>query len=346
MMLGDLGADVLKVERPGRGDDTREWGPPFDDRGRSAYYLSVNRNKLSLAADLRIDRELIGNLVGSADVVVENYLPGALIRAGVDSAVIIADHRQLVWCTITGFGPDSLRPGYDFVVQAESGWMAITGSPQGEPMKAGVALVDVVAGKDAAIAILASLVARARGGSFERHVTISLADSARAALINVAQNSLVSGHDAPRWGNAHANLVPYQMFQAQDRGVVIAVGNDEQWRACTRVLGLTDIAVDEQLGTNRGRLMHRERVVRAINISVSGRPAVLWVSALTEAGVPCGLVKTVLVAIADARLASPTTGMPPAAGGIARFSPPDLDQHGAAIRSLGWGAFQALGVGA
>lgn len=196
MMLGDLGADVIKVERPGQGDDTRAWGPHF-------------------------------------------------------------------------------------VVQAESGWMAI-------------------AGKDAAIAILAALVARSRGMRVARHLNIYLADSARAALINVAQNALVSGTDASRWGNAHANLVLYQLFQAQDRGIVIAVGNDDQWRVCVRALGLAGMAADERLRTNRGRLKQRELVVGAFQQTISRRPAADWLRALVEVRVPCGLVKTVLEAIADA----------------------------------------------
>jgi crotonobetainyl-CoA:carnitine CoA-transferase CaiB-like acyl-CoA transferase len=174
MLLGDLGADVIKVERPGRGDDTREWGPPFDERGESAYYLSINRNKLSLAADLAddADRTLLLELIRGADVVVENFLPGALARLGIDAAAEMDRNPRLVWCGITGFGPDSTRPGYDFVVQAESGWMAITGEPDGPPMKSGVALADVVAGKDAAVAILAALLGRDQGAS--RHVSLSL----------------------------------------------------------------------------------------------------------------------------------------------------------------------------
>src|ERR1044071_9712667 len=203
MTLGDLGADVIKVERPGRGDDTRSWGPPFDSRGESAYYLSVNRNKLSLAADLSetTDRALVMALLEEADVVVENFLPGALSRLGIDRAALMRKSPRLIWCTITGFGLESERPGYDFVVQAESGWMAITGEPDGEPMKSGIALADITAGKDAVITILAALVARERNGRGQ-HLTISLDASARAALINVAQNAVVSGKDARRWGNA------------------------------------------------------------------------------------------------------------------------------------------------
>jgi len=210
MVLGDLGANVIKVERPKRGDDTREWGPPFDERGESAYYLSINRNKLSIVADLMAqpERDLVVQLIGSADVVVENFLPGTLERAGIDSRQLLRSNPGLVWCSISGFGALSRRPGYDYVVQAESGWMAITGEPAGEPMKTGIALADVLAGKDAAIAIIAALSGRDRGIAIDRSIAISLADSARAALTNVAQNALLSGTETIRWGNAHANLVP------------------------------------------------------------------------------------------------------------------------------------------
>src|SRR5215217_1005654 len=255
MILGDLGADVLKVERPGAGDDTRGWGPPFDDQGESAYFLSVNRNKLSLAADFDSpdDFQLVKQLAGEADVIVENFLPGALERRGWGAERFMAERPDAVWCSIGGFGPASDRPGYDLVVQAESGWMSITGAPDGEPMKHGVALVDVLAGKDAVLAILAALIAKARTG-VGRHVRTSLAATAEAALINVAQNVLVSGRAPTRWGNAHANLVPYQLFRALDRPMIIAVGNDGQWRGCASALGLSELEHDEELATNAGRL--------------------------------------------------------------------------------------------
>ncbi len=233
MLLGDLGADILKVERPGVGDDTRGWGPPFDAEGRSAYYLSINRNKLGLAADLDSaeDQAVLSRLLEDADVVVDNFRMGMLAKRGLSPEQWRARRPELVWCTISGFGPSSDRPGYDFVAQAESGWMAITGEPEGDPMKIGVALADVLAGKDAAIAILGALVRRFRGGEGAR-IHISLADSARAALVNVAQNSLVTNRDAGRWGNAHPNLVPYEMFKAEDKPIVIAVGSDAQYVAC------------------------------------------------------------------------------------------------------------------
>ena len=341
MILGDLGADVLKVERPGKGDDTREWGPPFDERGESAYYLSVNRNKLSLAADLNVatDRDLLTRLISQADVVVENFLPGTLDRFGIDVTRALERSPKLLWCTISGFGADSRRPGYDFVVQAESGWMAVTGDPGGMPMKSGIALADILAGKDAAIAILAALAGQRRGAPIDRRLGVSLATTARAALINVAQNALVSGSEARRWGNAHANLVPYQLFQAQDRGIVVAVGNDQQWVACTRALGLDALGADPDLATNRGRLARRAVVVESLQRRLETKPASHWLRALGDAGVPCGVVKTVLEAIGDASDVSPVTGMPSSVGGRARLNPPALDQHGEVVRRLGWDAF-------
>jgi crotonobetainyl-CoA:carnitine CoA-transferase CaiB-like acyl-CoA transferase len=325
------------------GDETRGWGPPFDPDGESAYFLSVNRNKKSLAADLSVteDRRVIEDLIAEADVVLENFLGGALARLGLDAEELLDRNPSLIWCTISGFGPDSPRPGYDFVVQAECGWMAITGERDGAPMKVGIALADVVAGKDAAIAILAAVAERASGSlsSDKRRISISLADSARAALVNVAQNVLVSGKDAARWGNAHPNLVPYQLFDAADRPFVIAVGSDGQWRACARALGLDDLADDAMLDTNAGRVNNRDRVVSALSERVQEMGAQHWIDRLQSAGVPCGLVRTVAetLALADA---SPVTGIPPSIPGTVRFPPPRLDEHGHSIRTLGWRAFR------
>ena len=342
MLLGDLGADVIKVERPGSGDETRGWGPPFDSEGRSAYYLSINRNKLALAADFDspVDRELLNRLIAESDVVVDNYRPGALERHGISPADWSAKRPDLVWCTITGFGADAARPGYDFVTQAECGWMAITGEPDGDPMKIGVAVADVLAGKDAAIAILASLFRRQRQGNGGR-VVISLVDSARAALVNVAQNALLTGKDAKRWGNAHPNLVPYQLFKAADRPIVIAVGTDAQWVACARALGLTALADDSSLARNPGRLAQRERIVAEFARQIASMPAVHWRAALDAAGVPNGVVQSVLETLRDTN-ASALTGIPSSVGGTIRLAPPRLDEHGARIRELGWAVFDTL----
>jgi crotonobetainyl-CoA:carnitine CoA-transferase CaiB-like acyl-CoA transferase len=339
MMLGDLGASVLKVERPDGGDDTRGWGPPFDQRGESAYYLSVNRNKLSLTADFGnpADVELIRKLADEADVVVENFRAGTLERRGLSADDLMKRNPKLVWCTISGFGMTATRPGYDFVVQAESGWMSITGEPGGAPMKHGVALVDVVTGKDAVIAILAALVERGVTGR-GRVVHVSLEASARAALVNVAQNALVSGTPPKRWGNAHANLVPYQLFDAADRPMVIAVGSDGQWLACAGVLGLDALARDETLRTNAGRIAARERVVTEITRKLKERPAAEWVARLDAAGVPCGVVRTVPEALAESG-ASASTGWPPGVEGSVRRAPPTLGEHSGIVRERGWSAF-------
>jgi crotonobetainyl-CoA:carnitine CoA-transferase CaiB-like acyl-CoA transferase len=339
MMLGDLGADVIKVERPSTGDETRGWGPPFDDRGESAYYLSVNRNKLSIALDIddADDRRVIEELVAGADVVVDNFRRGTLERRGLDPDELLRRHPTVIWCTITGFGPESTRPGYDFVTQAECGWMAITGEAAGDPMKVGVALADVIAGKDAVVAILAALVARGRTGA-GRRLFISLVDSARAALVNVAQNVMVSGENAARWGNAHPNLVPYQLFRAADRPLVIAVGSDAQWRSCVEALGLDELASDELLSTNAGRLAHRERIVKEFSSCLRTAAAAVWQERLAKAGVPTGIVKTVREVVREVD-ASPAVGMPPAVGGPPRFPPPRLDEHGGVIRHGGWRVF-------
>lgn len=345
MTLGDMGADVIKVERPGIGDETRGWGPPFDDRGEAAYYLSVNRNKLGVALDLDApgDRALLEHLIRGADVVVDNYRRGTLERKGLSPERFLGEISSLIWCTVTGFGPASDRPGYDYVVQAESGWMSITGEREGEPMKTGVALADVTAGKDATIAILGALVARERATAplpvQDRRLFISLWHSATAALVNVAQNVLVAGGDAGRWGNAHPNLVPYQLFRAADRHVVIAVGNDAQWQGCCRALGLDDLSGDEGLATNSGRLAQRDRVVSAIGARLSQRPAADWLAELERLGVPCGVVKGVAEALSQ-RDASPLTGVSPAVRGTVRRAPPRLGEHGALVRARGWGAFE------
>ena len=344
MILGDLGADVIKVERPGTGDETRGWGPPFDADGESAYFLSINRNKKSLAADLSspADRALVLGLLSEADIAIDNFLPGSLARLGIDRDRILEQTPRLIWCTISGYGPGVRRPGYDFVTQAECGWMAITGPVKGAPTKVGVALADVVAGKDAAIAILAALAERADGSLplKRRRIDISLADSARAALVNVAQNVLVSGREAARWGNAHPNLVPYQLFDAEDRPFVIAVGSDEQWKACALALGLSDLASDVSLATNAGRIEKRETVVGAIAERVIEKPAGHWMKKLEARGVACGLVRSVSEALADTG-ASPSTGLPSSVSGSARMRPPRLGEHDKELRTLGWRAFHA-----
>ncbi|MGH7652219.1 MAG: CaiB/BaiF CoA transferase family protein [Gemmatimonadaceae bacterium] len=343
MILGDLGADVIKVERPLTGDDTRGWGPPFGQEDQSAYFLAVNRNKKSIAADLGdvADLRLIKDLIAGADVVLDNFLPGSLSKIGLEPESLLEAHPSLIWCTISGFGDASDRPGYDFVVQAESGWMAITGSADGPPMKVGVALADVVAGEDAVIAILAAISERSEGRlpKERRRIHVSLTASARASLVNVAQNVLVSGKDAERWGNAHPNLVPYQLFDARDRPIVIAVGSDTQWLACARALDLEKLATEKVLMTNAGRTTNRDKIVAAIAERLLENDARYWLDRLESGGVPCGVVKGVKEAL-ESSGASPVTGVPPSVPGWVRLSPPKLDEHGNSIRRSGWGAFE------
>jgi crotonobetainyl-CoA:carnitine CoA-transferase CaiB-like acyl-CoA transferase len=243
----------------------------------------------------------------------------------------------LIWCTIAGFRDDSGRPGYDFVVQAESGWMSITGEAEGAPVKHGVALADVMAGKDAAIAVLGALVERSGTGT-GRVVRVSLQETAEAALVNVAQNALVSGNAPKRWGNAHANLVPYQLFDAADRAIVIAVGSDAQWDACARALGLNSLADEDSLKSNAGRLQERARVVAALADRLRERPAAEWQSRLDAAGVPNGVVRSVLEVLHESN-GSALTGMPPSVPGNVRRPPPRLGEHSALVRELGWRAF-------
>jgi len=306
MILGDLGADVVKVERPGTGDETRTWGPPWAEgpAGReSAYYLSVNRNKRSVAADLKSEdgKALVRRLAADADVVVENFAPGTLEREGLGWGDLSADNPRLVWCTISGFGsdgPQAGRPGYDFAVQARAGWMSITGEPRGAPVKVGVAVVDVLTGQNAAIAILAALRERETSGRGQR-VEVSLFDSALAGLVNVPQATLVTGREPARWGNAHVTIVPYQTFDAADRPLVVAVGNDAQWRRLCEAIGADALRADARFATNPGRVENRAEVVDALAVIFRGRTAGEWLERLEAAGVPCAPVQTVGEALRD-----------------------------------------------
>jgi crotonobetainyl-CoA:carnitine CoA-transferase CaiB-like acyl-CoA transferase len=363
MVLGDLGADVIKIERPGTGDDTRTWGPPWaqgPDGRESAYYLSVNRNKRSVAADLKSDegRALVLRLARGADVVVENFAPGMLERWGLGYADLSRENPGLVFCSITGYasdGPEAGRPGYDFAVQARAGWMSITGEPEGTPVKVGVAVVDVLTGQNAAIAILAALRERDQSGRGQR-VEVSLFDSALAGLVNVTQAVLVTGNEPRRWGNAHVTIVPYQAFDAADRPFIVAVGNDAQWRRLCAAMGADDLAADERFATNPGRVEHRGQVVTALAARFRARPAAEWLAMMEAAGVPCAPVQTVGEALADpARdelwpMQGATYGAVPTVASPLCFSrtaasvrapAPALGEHTAQIEELGWEAFEA-----
>jgi crotonobetainyl-CoA:carnitine CoA-transferase CaiB-like acyl-CoA transferase len=307
MVLADLGADVIKVERPRGGDETRTWGPPFAG-GEAAYYLSVNRGKRSCAIDLSQEegRGLALELCAGAAAVIENFKVGGADRLGVGYEQVRERNPRVVYCSITGFG--SLReppgrPGYDFVAQAETGLMSITGAEDGPPYKVGVALVDVLAGLHAAAAILAGL----HGGEGAR-IEVPLLDSGLAGLVNVAQNALVTGREPERHGNAHPNIVPYQDFETATARIAIAAANDGLFRALCRVLGLDELGEDDRFATNAGRVEHRRELIPLLQERLRQRPAEEWVDALDAASVPVGEVRTVPDALAAAaRAGRPAT---------------------------------------
>lgn len=363
MMLGDLGADVLKVERAGAGDDTRQWGPPWaeGDAGReAAYYLCVNRNKRSVEADLKSPegRALVRRLAREADVLVENFAPGTMEGWGLGYEALSAENPGLVFCTITGYGmdgPDAGRPGYDFAVQARAGWMAITGEVAGAPTKVGVALVDVLTGQNAAFGILAALRERERSGRGQR-VEVALFDSALAGLVNVAQAALVTEREPRRWGNAHATIVPYQTFEAADRPFAVAVGNDAQFRRLCDVVGAPEMGTDPRFATNPARVENRDELVPLLAERLRARTAAAWLGALEAAGVPCAPVQGVREALADPvlRARGGTWEMRGATYGAVETVPspvrlsrtpaalrrpaPSLGEHTAEVEAAGWEA--------
>jgi crotonobetainyl-CoA:carnitine CoA-transferase CaiB-like acyl-CoA transferase len=307
MVLADLGADVIKVERPQGGDETRAWGPPFAG-GEAAYYLSVNRGKRSCAIDLSQEegRSLALELCAGAQAVIENFKVGGADRLGVGYEQVRALNPRIVYCSITGFGSQREppgRPGYDFVAQAESGLMSITGAEDGPPYKVGVALVDVLAGLHAAAAILAAL----HGGEGGR-IEVPLLDSGLAGLVNVAQNVLVTGREPDRHGNAHPNIVPYQDFETATGRIALAAGNDGLFAAMCRTLGVEELIDDERFATNAARVEHRRELIPLLQERLQERPAEEWVEALDGAGVPVGQVRTVPDALAAAaRAGRPAT---------------------------------------
>jgi crotonobetainyl-CoA:carnitine CoA-transferase CaiB-like acyl-CoA transferase len=337
MALADQGADVVKVERPQGGDETRSWGPPFAG-GESAYYLSVNRSKRSCAIDLAdsAGRELALELCAGAQVVVENFRAGGAERLGVGYEQVRERNPGVVYCSITGFGSDrepSGRPGYDFVAQAESGLMSITGSPDGPPFKVGVALVDVLTGLHAAVAVAAAL----HGGRGAR-IEVPLLDSALAGLVNVAQGALVTGDEPGRYGNAHPSIVPYEDLATADGPVVVAAPNDGLFRALCREIGVEELADDERFATNADRVRHRGELIPLLEERLAQAGADEWVKRLGAAGVPVGKIRTIPDALATAAAAgSPATVTvdhplvgpldlvgPPARGALRPASPPPL----------------------
>ncbi|HEX7043903.1 MAG TPA: CoA transferase [Burkholderiales bacterium] len=302
MLLGDLGAEVIKVERPQSGDDTRHWGPPFVG-GESAYYLACNRNKKSITLNLKAarGREIAAALAEQSDVLVENLLPGTLDELGLGYEALSARNPRLVYCSISGFGQDGPyrdRPGYDLLVQAMGGVMSITGEPDGEPMKVGVAISDITAGLYAATAILAALAARERTGRGDR-IDISLLDATVSWLANVASSYLVTGQPPGRYGNAHASIVPYQAFRAADDYFVVAVGNDGQWQRFCRAIERPDLAADERFRTNPQRVERRATLLPLLEQHFAARPAAYWLERLEQAEVPAAPVNTLDRVFAD-----------------------------------------------
>ncbi len=357
MMLGDLGADVIKVEQPGKGDDTRAWGPPWAGT-ESAYYLSVNRNKRGITLDLKSaeGQAIVRELASQCDIVVENFKLGALDRMGIGYEQLREINPRLIWATVSGYGPDGPwadRPGYDFVAQGESGIMAITGVPDGEPMKVGVAIVDITTGLFTVSAILAALHAREAMGVGQK-IDTSLMTSAVAWLANVGQSHLVSGKPARRFGNAHANIVPYQVFKARDQHMTIAVGNDKQFRALCEVLGRGEIADDDRFRTNPLRVEHRDTLIELLQSVFETRDADEWLDGCYRVGIPSGKINSVeqvfehpqvLARDMLVEIAHPEAGMLKMAGipyelsntpATVRLAPPLLGQHtDEVLRELG-----------
>ena len=309
-ILADLGADVVKVEVPGRGDDTRAWGPPFlkgadgeDEIGTSAYYLAANRNKRSIAVDFAdpAGAALLRGLAMKADIVIENFKVGGLKKYGLDWESLRAVKPGLVYCSVTGFGqtgPYASRGGYDFVAQGMGGFMAITGEEGGQPLRAGVAMADVTTGLYATISILAALRHAERTGEGQQ-IDISLLDTQIACLANQAMNWLVGGVDPGRLGNRHPTVVPYKTFDVADGTIIIAIGNDGQFRAFCTLMGVPQLAQDERFGTARARLINRDAIEAEVQRLVANEPGLPLIDRLAAAGVPAGPVNKVSEVFAD-----------------------------------------------
>jgi formyl-CoA transferase len=362
-LLADLGAEVIKVERPASGDDTRAWGPPYlkgadgRDTSEAAYYLSANRGKRSVTIDIARPegQALVRKLAAASDIVVENYKVGQLAKYGLDFASLAAVDPRLIYCSITGFGqtgPHRDRPGYDFIIQGMGGFMSITGErddlPGGGPQKAGVAVSDLMTGMYATVAILAAVAHRERTGEGQ-HIDMALFDVMLAMLANMNMNYLTSGKAPGRAGNAHQNIVPYQVFDAADGYVIIAVGNDAQFAKFCEVAGRPDLASDPRYQRNADRVRNREKLIAEIETAVVKRPVAWWVQRLDQAGIPCGPINDIAQAMADPQVATrglridlphPLAGVVPLVGNPIKLSatpptyerpPPTLGQHTAEI---------------
>ena len=352
MLLADMGARVIKIEQPGKGDDTRAWGPPFQG-GESAYFLSINRNKESLALDIKQPRgrEFLERLLARADVLVENFRPGTMERLGLGYAAIRPRFPRLVYCSISGFGqsgPRREQPGYDAVMQAEGGLMSITGEADGPPYRLGVAISDIVTGMFAAQGITLALLARERTGHGQL-VDISMLDATAALLTYQAAIYFATGRNPVRMGNRHPSIAPYETFSASDGDFVVAVGNDEQWRRFCTTAGLDALAGDARFATNRDRVAHYAELKPVLESHLRTRPRDEWIRVLTAAGIPCGSVRDIGEVLGDPQVAArnmiqtvdhQTLGSINVLGtplklsetpGAVRQAPPTLGQHTDAI---------------
>jgi crotonobetainyl-CoA:carnitine CoA-transferase CaiB-like acyl-CoA transferase len=354
-LLADLGAEVLKIERPGSGDDTRHWGPPWHGEGRdrvAAYFLSCNRGKKSAAIDFA-DPEgaaLVRKLAADADVVVENFKVGGLQKFGLDAKSLREANPRLVYASITGFGQDGPyadRAGYDFIIQGMGGMMSITGIPDGEPgggpMRAGVAIADLFTGMYTCCAILAALYGREKSGE-GAHIDLALFDTQLAVLANQAANALISGKDPPRQGNTHPNIVPYQPFDAADQPIIIAVGNDRQFARLAAICGHPEWVTDERFASNEARVANRAEMVRLVAETVARKPAADWLEQLEAAGIPAGPINRISQALEDVQAQHramvrsfagvPLVGSPVRMEGAradSELPPPKLGEHSAEV---------------
>lgn len=348
MLAADMGARVIKIEHPTRGDDTRAWGPPFLE-GESAYYLSINRNKESVALDYSTPdgRAVLDALIAKADVIVENFRPGTLDARGLEYAALAEKHPRLIYVSISGFGhtgPRRQEAGYDAMMQAEGGLMSITGTPDGSPVRLGVAVADIAAGMFAFQGLLLALIARGTTGRGQ-HVDIALLDAVTSLLTYQAGRYFATGESPVRLGNRHATIVPYNTFDTAEGVLVLAVGNDDQFQRFCRVAELTEVATDPRFLTNAGRVEHHDTLQPLVAGALRTRSAADWVSRLNDAGVPCGAVRSIGEALTDPQtiaramvetVSHPTIGALPVLGvpvklsgtpGAVRSAPPRLGEH-------------------
>ena len=365
-LLADLGAEVTKIERPGAGDDTRHWGPPWHGEGDervAAYFLSCNRGKKSAAIDFAQPEgaALVRKLAEQADVVVENFKVGGLEKFGLDARALRAANPRLVYASITGFGQDGPyadRAGYDYIIQGMGGLMSITGLPDGVagggPMRVGVAVVDLFTGLYTCVAILSALYRREKTGE-GAHIDMALFDTQLAMLANQASNALISGNDPPRQGNTHPNIVPYQPFDAADQPIIIAIGNERQFARLAEICGHAEWTSDERFASNGARVANREEMVRLVGEAIAQRPAMEWLERLEKAGIPAGPINRISQALGDVqarhrRMVRSIAGMPLVGSPLridgeradSNLPPPGLGEHtGEVLSGLGVDADEA-----